>query len=79
MSEYSLLRQCLMRGARRDHGEGFCVVNDGAIGALAMQAEGRARRVVIVDCDVHQGNGTALILTNDRSVFTFSIHGVRNL
>ena len=43
-----------------------------------MQAEGRAERVLIVDCDVHQGNGTASILAGDDRVFTFSIHGARN-
>ena len=64
--------------AFRDRGEGYCVFNDSAIAALAMQAEGRARRVVVVDCDVHQGNGTAAILAGDPSVFTFSIHGANN-
>jgi len=64
--------------ACRDHGEGFCVFNDAAIAARAMQAEGLARRVVIIDCDVHQGNGTADILNGDSSVFTFSIHGEKN-
>jgi len=64
--------------AFRDHGQGFCIFNDSAIAARAMQAEGRARRVVIVDCDVHQGNGTAAILADDPSIFTFSIHGARN-
>jgi acetoin utilization deacetylase AcuC-like enzyme len=64
--------------AFRDRGEGYCVFNDSAIAALAIQAEGLARRVVILDCDVHQGNGTAAILAHDPSVFTFSIHGARN-
>ncbi len=64
--------------AFRDHGEGFCVFNDAAVAARAMQAEGRARRILIVDCDVHQGNGTASILAGDDSIFTFSIHGARN-
>lgn len=64
--------------AFRDRGEGFCVFNDAAVAARAMQAEGKARRVLIVDCDVHQGNGTASILRNDDSVFTFSMHGARN-
>jgi acetoin utilization deacetylase AcuC-like enzyme len=64
--------------AFRDHGEGYCVFNDVAVAARAMQAEGRARRVVILDCDVHQGNGTAAILQGDPSVFTFSIHGAKN-
>lgn len=61
-----------------DHGEGYCVLNDAAIAARAMQAEGRAVRVVILDCDVHQGNGTAAVFRGDPSVFTFSIHGRRN-
>lgn len=64
--------------ACRDHGEGFCVFNDSAIAARAMQAERLARRVVIIDCDVHQGNGTAQILAGDSTVFTFSIHGEKN-
>lgn len=64
--------------AFHDAGEGFCVFNDSAIAARAMLAEGRARRVVILDCDVHQGNGTAAILRHDPAVFTFSIHGARN-
>jgi len=64
--------------AFRDHGEGYCVFNDSAVAALAMQAEGRVRRVVILDCDVHQGNGTAAILAHDPTVFTFSIHGANN-
>jgi acetoin utilization deacetylase AcuC-like enzyme len=61
-----------------DHGEGYCVFNDSAIAARAMQAEGRVRRVVILDCDVHQGNGTAAIFADDPTVFTFSIHGAKN-
>ncbi len=64
--------------AFRDRGEGFCVFNDAAVAARAMQAEGLANRVLIVDCDVHQGNGTASILRGDDSIFTFSIHGARN-
>lgn len=64
--------------AFRDRGEGFCVFNDAAVAARAMQAEGRAGRLLIVDCDVHQGNGTASILRGDDSVFTFSMHGARN-
>jgi acetoin utilization deacetylase AcuC-like enzyme len=64
--------------AFREHGEGFCIFNDGAVAARAMQAEGRAGRVAIVDCDVHQGNGTASILSADPGFFTFSIHGAKN-
>ncbi len=64
--------------ACRDHGEGFCVFNDAAITARAVQAEGRAKRVVVIDCDVHQGNGTADITRGDSTIFTFSIHGEKN-
>ncbi len=60
--------------AFRDYGQGYCVFNDSAIASFAMQAEGRAVRVVVIDCDAHQGNGTASILQNDATVFTFSIH-----
>lgn len=59
-------------------GEGFCVFNDAAVAARTLQAEKRASRVLIVDCDVHQGNGTAAIFAEDPSVFTFSIHGANN-
>ena len=61
-----------------DYGQGFCVFNDSAVAARAMLAEGLAQRVVILDCDVHQGNGTAEIFANDPTVFTFSIHGAKN-
>ncbi len=61
-----------------DHGEGFCVFNDSAVAARVVQAEGRVKRVVILDCDVHQGNGTAAVFKDDPSVFTFSIHGANN-
>lgn len=61
-----------------DRGEGFCVFNDAAIAARAMQVEGRVSHVAVIDCDVHQGNGTASILAGDDSVFTFSIHGAKN-
>lgn len=64
--------------AFRDRGEGFCVFNDAAIAARAMQSEAGLQRVAIIDCDVHQGNGTASIFAGDDSVFTFSIHGARN-
>ena len=60
------------------HGEGFCMLNDVAIAARRMQADGAAARVMVVDADVHQGNGTAYIFANDSSVFTFSIHQERN-
>ncbi|MFM9025365.1 MAG: histone deacetylase [Planctomycetaceae bacterium] len=64
--------------AGTDWGEGYCVFNDTAVAAREMQACGAVERVVIVDCDVHQGNGTAQIFAADETVFTLSIHGARN-
>ena len=61
-----------------DHGEGYCVFNDCAVAARSMQKEGLAGRIVIFDCDVHQGNGTAAVFGGDATVFTFSIHGKNN-
>jgi acetoin utilization deacetylase AcuC-like enzyme len=61
-----------------DKGEGYCVFNDSAIAARAVQAAGLVERVVVIDTDVHQGNGTAAILHGDPTVFTFSIHGAKN-
>ncbi|HYH83163.1 MAG TPA: histone deacetylase [Longimicrobium sp.] len=61
-----------------EHGEGFCVFNDAAVAARVLQREGIVARVAVVDCDVHQGNGTAAIFARDPSVHTFSIHGARN-
>jgi acetoin utilization deacetylase AcuC-like enzyme len=61
-----------------NRGEGYCVFNDSAIAARAVQAAGRVERVVVIDTDVHQGNGTAAILCGDPTVFTFSIHGAKN-
>lgn len=61
-----------------DWGQGYCVFNDAAVAARTLQAEGLTRRVVILDCDVHQGNGTAVIADGDETIFTFSIHGARN-
>lgn len=61
-----------------DRGEGFCVFNDVAVAARALQAEGRARRVAVLDLDVHQGNGTAAIFRGDDTVFTLSVHGAGN-
>jgi acetoin utilization deacetylase AcuC-like enzyme len=61
-----------------DRGEGFCVLNDSAIAARALRAEGLVSRVAVLDTDVHQGNGTAAILHGDPTVFTFSIHGAKN-
>jgi len=57
------------------HGEGFCVFNDTAIAIRALQRDGRIRRALVVDLDVHQGNGTHAIFAGDESVFTFSMHG----
>lgn len=64
--------------AFRDRGEGYCVFNDAAIALRVMQREGRIRRGVVIDCDVHQGNGTASILQGDPTLFTFSLHGAKN-
>ena len=61
-----------------DRGEGFCVLNDSAIAARVLLSEGLVGRVVVVDTDVHQGNGTAAILAGDGRIFTFSIHGDKN-
>ncbi len=59
-------------------GEGFCVFNDIAVATREIQDRGLVRNVLIVDCDVHQGNGTAEIFANDGTVYTFSIHGAKN-
>jgi len=64
--------------AARDFGSGFCVFNDLAIAALTLVAEGVVRRVTILDCDVHQGDGTAAILADEPRVQTISIHGAKN-
>jgi acetoin utilization deacetylase AcuC-like enzyme len=64
--------------AHAGHGEGFCVFNDAAVATRVLQAEREIERVAIIDCDVHQGNGTAAIFSADPSVLTFSIHGSRN-
>jgi len=61
-----------------DRGEGFCMLNDQAIGAKYLQQKGLAKKILIVDLDVHQGNGTAEIFEDDESVFTFSMHGKAN-
>ena len=60
--------------AFENHGEGFCVLNDVAIGIKRMMADNSIKRAVTIDCDLHQGNGTADIFKNDKNVFTFSIH-----
>lgn len=61
-----------------DRGEGFCVFNDVAVAARALQRDDAARQIAVIDCDVHQGNGTAAIFHGDASVFTFSMHGAHN-
>lgn len=57
-----------------DHGEGFCYINDIAVAIKKMQNEKKIERAAIIDCDLHQGNGTAKIFQEDDSVYTFSIH-----
>ncbi|QDT36279.1 histone deacetylase family protein [Stratiformator vulcanicus] len=64
--------------AFRNAGEGFCIFNDAAVAARELQATGDVGEVLVIDCDVHQGNGTAAICRGDASIFTFSIHGARN-
>ena len=61
-----------------DHGEGFCVFNDAAVAARVLQKDAQIVSVLIVDTDVHQGNGTAAVFSEDPSVFTLSIHGEKN-
>ena len=64
--------------AFRDRGEGYCVFNDVAVAAAVLQRDGLIARAAVVDCDVHQGNGTAAIFRDDPSIFTFSLHGAKN-
>src|SRR5271154_265108 len=61
-----------------DHGEGFCAIHDVAIAIRKLQSEGAIARAIVVDTDVHQGNGTAVIFSGDASVYTLSIHQERN-
>jgi acetoin utilization deacetylase AcuC-like enzyme len=61
-----------------DHGEGFCMINDVAVAIRRLQADGVISKAMVVDTDVHHGNGTAAIFANDDSVFTLSIHQERN-
>jgi acetoin utilization deacetylase AcuC-like enzyme len=60
------------------HGEGFCAVNDVAVAIRRLQRDGAIRRAMVVDCDVHHGNGTAAVFAGDPSVFTLSIHQFNN-
>ena len=83
-SEFALQHGIAMNIAGGTHhaftnkGEAFCMLNDQAIGAKYLQNKGLVKKVLIVDLDVHQGNGTAEIFKNDDSVFTFSMHGKSN-
>jgi acetoin utilization deacetylase AcuC-like enzyme len=61
-----------------DRGEGYCVFNDVAVAARVLRREQPAARIAVIDCDVHQGNGTAAIFRDEAEVFTFSIHGEKN-
>src|SRR5437773_8663809 len=61
-----------------DHGEGFCAINDIAVAIRKMQHDGKIHRAMVVDCDVHHGNGTAAIFAGDPAVFTLSIHQYNN-
>ena len=64
--------------AFRDKCGGYCIFNDAAVAARVVQEQGKALRVLIIDCDVHQGDGTASIFAHDVSVYTFSIHSRHN-
>lgn len=64
--------------AHADFGAGYCVFNDTVVAARHVQALGLVRRILVVDLDVHQGNGTASICRDDPSIWTFSMHGARN-
>jgi acetoin utilization deacetylase AcuC-like enzyme len=61
-----------------DHGEGFCAIHDVAIAIRALQHQGRIEKALVIDCDVHHGNGTAAIFAGDRSVLTLSLHQFNN-
>jgi acetoin utilization deacetylase AcuC-like enzyme len=64
--------------AHPGHGEGFCAIHDVAVAIRKLQADGAIRKAMVVDTDVHHGNGTAAIFRNDPTVFTLSIHQVNN-
>ncbi len=61
-----------------DRGEGYCVFNDVAVAARVLQRDAEIVRVAVIDCDVHQGDGTAAIFRDDPTVFTLSLHGAKN-
>lgn len=83
-SEFALQHGIAMNIAGGTHhaysysGEGFCLFNDQAIGARYLLSKGLVKKILVVDLDVHQGNGTAEIFRNDPAVFTFSMHGADN-
>jgi acetoin utilization deacetylase AcuC-like enzyme len=64
--------------AHADFGQGYCLLNDSAVASCAILSHHPAMRILILDCDVHQGNGTAALMRSNRNVFTFSIHGENN-
>jgi acetoin utilization deacetylase AcuC-like enzyme len=64
--------------AMSDFGEGFCVFNDVAVAIKVLQQSMWAKNILVIDCDVHQGNGTAAIFEDNPHVFTFSLHGEKN-
>jgi acetoin utilization deacetylase AcuC-like enzyme len=64
--------------AYANHGEGFCAIHDVAVAVRRLQADGAIKKAMIVDTDVHHGNGTAAIFSGDSSVFTISIHQLNN-
>ncbi|HVP58337.1 MAG TPA: histone deacetylase [bacterium] len=61
-----------------DHAEGFCYINDVGVAIARLRKDGAVRRVCVIDCDLHQGNGTAVIFAKEPDVFTFSIHQENN-
>jgi len=64
--------------AHSNHGEGFCAIHDVAVAIRSLQSQGRIKKAIVVDTDVHHGNGTAHIFRDDSSVFTLSIHQENN-
>ena len=64
--------------AFKERGEGFCLLNDMAVAANYLLKKGLANQILIIDLDVHQGNGTAKLFENEQKVFTFSMHGEHN-
>jgi len=83
-SEYAIINGVALNVAGgthhafRDRGEGFCLLNDIALGAYHLLNTKKANKILVVDLDVHQGNGTASIFQNNDRVFTFSMHGANN-